>query len=183
MPRRRVALCVLLAVLSAAAQAAAATPTDSAEIGRSRLAALDTVVLDLHLGAENTTGDEQELRRAMAPYVAADRVAARARATSHAIRAARRRGWTPPQIGPLTVRRWLRVRVRAADARVRFLGYLTISRPGLGVVHRPLERYRVRLHREHGTWKLVWWSARWLTPAGPLGVPGDQARITPRDLR
>lgn len=149
-------------------------PAISPVVAVVRRAAVANILAKRRALARRTAPPTPQLTRVMARFTARSALSREVALSERALKTVTRwPGWEPPRQVHLDVVVWGATKFSRDKATVRFVGYESGVRGAAPRVYLPCQRYTVRLHRE-GAWKTVSARAKWLTPEGPFGTPGNQ---------
>jgi len=137
-----------------------------------RYAAVRLVLADVNATALPRACDRRTLRQRMSRYVGSAALQRRVASFEAAVRHLGGSNYVQAWTDAITVGRWEGQRRRGDRADVVFLAYETVTVPGDSADDLPMERFTVRMAHERGSWRLLDYDKRWLTPAGPMGQVG-----------
>jgi hypothetical protein len=167
----RFVLFVLVASATVGCGDAGAPSAGSRTVDAMRAAAVRLVLADVNATALPRGYDRAVLRRRMRRYVVSRWLDTRVARTESSIAKVGGRSYFQVWTDAITVGRWESQSLTEHPATVVFTGYETIF-PHVGPAELPMERFTVRMVREHGRWRLVTYDKQWLTPAGPMDASG-----------
>jgi hypothetical protein len=165
---------LLVAAFTACGGVSSSTATARDATAVMRNAAVRLVFADVNATALPRAYDRRVLERRMRRYVASAWLKRRVATRVAAIGKVGGRHYIQPWFDALTVGQWEREQRHARRAQVVFLAYETVTVAREPAVDRPIERFTVRMYREHGRWRLIKYDKNWLTPEGPMDQSGAE---------